>query len=427
MTRKVFSWVIMGVMLLGGILCSSGQAVPKSNPVVLQEIMDLLEKTGSEPVVLKGNDPNKLVVVTPKLMGRVMCCSFDGMPGKTNAFINEKQIRDGFSTKGYAARADDGWNSFGGEERIWFAPEGGKWALFFEPGTEQNWDNYRMPFAMNSAQYQVVRKSEDDKAITFQSLLDIPNYQGFHFKVNVVRQVTVLESSPFSVGLGDRIENVGFETETFATNVGDKQWKKESEPFAIWTLGIFNSTPNTVVLFPYKEGPDSELGPPVTTEYFRYFCDNGKMDDNYWAVKPGCALLKANSKVQTKLEMLRKRCLGRIASVDVETGEMTIVEFGLYPELPYTASFFLPFEGDPLDGGAMSSFVLKGEIGSAAKPAFYELEVCSPNLELNPGETFRHVSRTYHLRGDKKAIEEVCKRFFNVDMKTLEAFDKQAN
>ena len=105
---------------------------------------------------------------------------------------------------------------------------------------------------------------------------------------------------------------------------------------------------------------------------------------------------------------------------------MTIVDFNAYPEMDYAASFFVPYEGDPLDGGVLSTFMNTGEPLSTENPALFELETCSPIMELRPNEQFCHVSRTYSVRGDRKSLLQLCERFFAVDEKTLIAFDQRS-
>jgi hypothetical protein len=385
------------------------------NPQSPRQVYELLKQTDSEPILLEGRR-GRTVIVAPKLVGRVMCAGFDGLEGRTNAYVNAEQVSKGFSKMGPGSE-----NDFGGEERIWFAPEGGKYGFFFEPGAQQNWGNYRIFNSMHSLRYEVTRIAPDRQWVVFSAPVQLTNYQGRPFNLEITRRISVLDWCPFTndTVLGRETEFTGFQSETWAQNTGQQSWDKQNSPISLWTVGQFNCKAHTVVMLPFKEGL---AGEPITTEYFRYFVLKGTMPDNYWAVKPGCGLLKVNGDIQTKLEMRAGCCLGRLGSIDLETSELTVVEFQLYPELSYAASFFLPYEGDLLAGGAMSSFVSQGPIGTS----IYELESCSPILELAPGQSFLHLSRTYHIRGRREAIDKICQRYFNIDRKTLEVFDQQA-
>jgi hypothetical protein len=348
-----------------------------------------------------------------------MCAGFDsGFDEKTNAFVNAKQLRDGFSSSGRG-----GWNNFGGAERLWFAPEGGRYGLFFVPGLEQNWENYVMYEALHGLQYKIDQVDSNRQWIQFSAPAQLTNYQGKEFNLDVTRRVSVLDWCPFTndKSVNSKTEFTGFQTETWSKNTGDKVWDKETSPVSMWTVGQFNCRKHTVVMLPFKEG---KLDDPITTEYFNSHVPGGRdnMPDNYWAVKPGCGLLKVNGDIQTKLEMRVGCTLGRLGSIDLETFDLTLVEFQFYPEQSYTASFLLPYEGDLLDGGALSTFVSQGPIGNS----IYELEACSPIMELAPGESFLHLCRTYHIRGDREAIDKICQTYFNINIDTLKEFDRQA-
>jgi hypothetical protein len=385
------------------------------------EILQLLQRTAAEPVVLTGDDPRKWVVVCPKLVGRVMCMSFAGADGQTRACSNPSQMQQGFCYSGCGA-GQGHWNNFGGIERIWFTPEGGLFGFSFPPGQPQNLDNYVIPPAMQEQQYGITGRSADGKSVTFTAPIAMTNYRGHEVRLSVRRQITVLDDCPFVVGLGPSVRYVGFESNTWATNAGGERLNRDATPLGLWTLGIYNSGPHTVVLLPYRQGPEVQLGPPVSTEYLRCFLPHGRMPAGQWATRDGCVIVKADGRVQSKLEMLRRRALGRLASLDLDALSIDIVDFPIYPERPYPASYFLPYRGDPLDGGVLSSYMNEGEPGHADKPAIHELEVCSPLLELAPGEQFCHTSRVYQVQGDEAAIDQICRRHFSTSLQQLKAF-----
>ena len=53
-----------------------------------------------------------------------------------------------------------------------------------------------------------------------------------------------------------------------------------------------------------------------------------------------------------------------------------------------------------------------------AKPLgpFYELETSSPGAELAPGETLRHVSRTYHVQGEEGKLDGFAVKLLGVPL-----------
>jgi hypothetical protein len=410
-------------ILVMWILCGLVHAVKYDGVRKISDDLDLLAECGHESYVLHAPNNDRVVLVTPGLVGRVMSTGFDGVDGTTDSWINEAQLRKGATKSGPGGN----WAAFGGEERIWYAPEGGRSAFYFE-GTEQRIGTYIVPEPLNSAKFQVTALSPDARSIEFMAPIHLKNIRGHEFDLEVTRRIEALDSCPFALGFGDDVEVTGFESKTWTRNIGPKAITKKTGPISTWTLGMFPSYPNSVVMVPFHRGPDSELGPPINTEYFKVDMiptDKVLADapyENYYAVKDGVALVKANGNVMTKVEVGPRRSLGRMASVDLKTMDINIVEFRQYPEMEYGGSFWLPYDGDDYDGSAVSIFTLTKDL---AQP-FYELECISPSLFLEPGEQYCHVSRTYRLRGDKKAMKEILEKYFNADMDTLREFDEQA-
>ncbi len=417
---KLASIIILGLLPLASV--TSAEEIHKVRKV--SAIVSLLEESGFEAFVLTGRDPKRVVVVSPAMVGRVMATGLDGVDGGTDSWIYEEQIKKGATTSGPGGQ----WAAFGGDERIWYAPEGGQFALFF-PSEQQNMEDYLVPEVLNSTRYRLTELAADGRSIRFAAPIHLKNIKGTEYDLEVTRRIEVLDDCPYTVGHGDAVEFTGFESRTWTRNTGDEPITKERGALATWTVGMFPSYPRSIVVLPYRVGPESELGPAVNTEYFNTDMiptDKALGDkpyDNYWAVKDNFALVKTNGNVHTKIEMGPKRSLGRAASIDLEHDTLTILEFRQYPEMDYTASYWLPYDGDPHEGAAISIFSLAGDLGV---PPFHELECLSPTLLLDPGQQYCHISRTYRLRGDKDAIAEICRRYFHADMESLREFDRNA-
>ena len=52
---------------------------------------------------------------------------------------------------------------------------------------------------------------------------------------------------------------------------------------------------------------------------------------------------------------------------------------------------------------------------------FYELETSSPAAALKPGETMKHVQRTFHIQGSEKELNPLAKRLLGVDLDAIKA------
>ena len=389
--------------------------------MIIEDLLALLESTGHEPLVLRGDDEDKRVVVAPSLMGRVMAAGFEGERGETDAFVFEQQIRDGFSHEGKGT-----WNNFGGAERVWFGPDGGPFGTFFPPGAPQTYQHMRFQPALNRAEYRIVERGSSGKRVVLGADIELANHAGQRFRLEVRREVEVLESCPFVVDPEDRVESVGFESRTTAKNVGTEPITRRTGPVTIWTVGQFDCRDHSVVMIPIRKGPASELGEPVCMEYTRHVTPGGVVPDRFMSVGEDRVLIGANGRAQIKLDVWKRRCLGRLGAIDLERNAMTIVDFDFHPHKDYAATYWLPYDGDPYDGAPISVMVVAGDAQNTGSLPFHELESFSPALFPGPGESFGHVNRTFHLRGDREAIAKVCRRHFHVDLESLVEFDRRA-
>ena len=394
-----------------------------TTPRKVKEVINLLQEAGTASVLLQGEDKKKVVVVAPGLAGRVLCSGFDGIEGDTESCLYPVEIKKGVTQSGRGGT----WAAFGGEERLWFAPEGGIFGLFYRTGEPQIFKNYLVPEPLNSALFRVI--GQNGKSVTLTTPLNLVNYRGNQIDLEVVRTIELVDDCPYTLGYADKVEFVGFESKTCAKNIGRKPLTKQTGTVAVWTLGEFWARDHSVVILPFRPGPDSELGEPLNTTYFKTDMidttqsPEGYPYNNYWNVEDDFALIKANGGVRTKIEMSPKRALGKMASINLANFTMTVVEFRIYPRMDYVASYWLPYEGNPFEGAAISIFV---ETKASGFPPIYELETISPALFLQPNEQYCHISRTYHLRGDKDAVMEICEKNFNADFQTLTAFDQNA-
>ena len=387
----------------------------------VKDIIDLTRVAGAEPVVLRG-EGGRVVVVAPGLVGRVLSADFDGLDGPSNAYIVEEQFKEGMSKDGHGQ-----WNQFGGEERVQFTPNGGIHALYFSPGQPQIYQNQFMPPAVNDGRYEIIGRSADERSVSFQLKTRFVNYIGTEMDIEISRRVEVLDDCPFAMGFGGKVECVGFESRTSPKNIGAKPLTKETGALGIWNAGNFLAGERVIAILPYRPGPVAELGDPVGTGYFKLVCPDGVMQDNYWKTNKDHVLVKASGSQQTLIDMWRRRSVGRLGSVNLEDYSLTIVDYDYYPELEYYSTYYLPNDDDPFDGSTQALFILSSQdIHDYGIPLLYELESISPALFLQPGERFCHVARTWHLRGERAALAQICRRHLNAEERELEAFDQQS-
>jgi hypothetical protein len=384
-----------------------------NQPRTIRQVLDLLRESGFEAVVLQGDGGRTVVVVVPDLVGRVLCVGSEGIDGPTESYFSEDEIRRGF---------DSAWANFGGEQRIWIAPEFGPLGLFVTYG-EQTMTNYQVPPALNATRFNVVERSADRKSVTSAATMTLVNQIGAEFQVRIEQKVECAETCPYLAVAERQASFVGFRTLTTIENIGRVAWNKEAGPLALWTIGQFPAREGTVAMMPFRSGPGSEVGKPLTTEYFKLFGpDPSPLRRPYCRVKEGVVLLKADGSVEKKFEVPASRALNRLGSIDHAAASMTIVDYDdLQPDREYVKSFPQPYEDPCQGGGAMSVMLLNSH---PPEPACHELETCSPALYLKPGEKRTHGSCTYHLKADEQALAEVCKKYFNANLESVIGFRK---
>jgi len=95
-------------------------------------------------IVLRSGDAR--VAVSPKYQGKVFTSSADGDAGTSFGWIHYKA---------FEGPADPHMNAYGGENRLWLGPEGGKFSLFFAPGAKMEFANWKTPAAFDTEAWKV--------------------------------------------------------------------------------------------------------------------------------------------------------------------------------------------------------------------------------------------------------------------------------
>jgi hypothetical protein len=326
-------------------------------------------------------------------------------------FIDVKAFREGIK---------DIWDNWGGEERYWLCPEGGQFGLMFRDQCEC-FAHYHVQEGINNKPYEVLEVSPQTKSLTMGSTMQLKNKLGTEFDVEVTRRITIMDSCPYSLGCGDAINFVGFQSESSLTNIGAKSFSRETGALAHWHFGQFLPGDRVIVVIPYCSGDHTD--PPIRKDYFKDFCVGGAMPPNRYQILNNSVLFKANGRVRTKIGQNRSRATGLLGSYNLQTDEMILMDYDFYPQLEYAASYWYeqpqPYHGDVI------SFSAEGPDRPGGSPGrCYELESMSPAMFLSPGETFTWRTRTMHLIGPKRAMATICQRFLGPNTAQLEAFDR---
>lgn len=360
-----------------------------------------------ENAIVLGEGPAQ-VLLSAKYQGRVMTSTVDGAEGKSFGWLNHELIKKDTIL--------DHMNGYGGEDRFWMGPEGGQFSIFFAPGTKQEFENWQTPGCIDTEEYQLV--SKDAKSALFGKEMKLVNYSGTELNIKLERKIDLLgqEALKEATGLNlpGSLKMVGFQSVNTITNSGQAAWTEQTGMPSIWILGMFNPSPGTTILLPYKQGDEPELGKIVTDDYF------GKVPADRLKVEEGIIYFKGDGKARGKIGVSPQRALPLAGSYDADNQVLTIVSYTLPEgETSYVNSLWEEQQEEPFKGDALNSYNDGPlEDGSQMGP-FYELETSSPAANLKPGESLTHIHQTFHIQGDEAELSKLAQDLFGVSIKQI--------
>ncbi|MGB7343421.1 MAG: DUF6786 family protein [Pirellulaceae bacterium] len=379
---------------------------------------DVVFMKAHTPIVLL-QDGDAAVALAPAYQGRVMTSTFDGKAGPSFGWINRPVIENGFlSDADRKGKLEEHIYIFGGEERFWLGPEGGQYALFFKPGTNFEFADWGTPPAIDTEAFELVEQT--DTSAKFKHTTELINYSGAKFKVGIERTVKLLASKDASqllgVELGDGLRMVGYETDNRITNTGSNAWKSETGLLSIWMLGMYNPSPETTVVIPFKDGDDDSLGPKVNDTYF------GKVPPEYLRVEKQELYFRGDGTRRGKIGISPQRSKGIAGSYDAAGQVLNIVTYNLQDAPSGFVNSMWELQDQPYAGDVINSYNDGSpEPGKAPLGPFYELETSSPAAALKPGETMKHVQRTFHIQGSEDELNPLAKRLLGTTLDDIKA------
>ena len=361
------------------------------------EEVGFLQRHYVDPIVLRNSD-GACLVASAALQGRVMTSAFaEDEPGF--GWINRELISSVQRTAHI--------NAFGGEERLWIAPEGGQFSLYFPPKSPFEFEYWQVPPGLDSDVWDTTAVRES--TVTFSHHFTHRNWSGFEKNVALRRTVTLLEragiEARFGIGIGN-LHAVGYESENTLSNAGSTEWNEENGPLAAWILGMFPASAATMVIAPFH--PEAE-GPVVRDDYFGRIPDDRLRVDS----RRGRILFRADGLCRGKLGLSGGRTTGVLAAFDAASGTLTLVQTAEPRRGARYAASSWEFQSDPLHGDAVNAYNDGPQADGGKLGAFFELESSSPAGFLQPGDSLVHVQRTCHLSGDRRELDQVAEALLN--------------
>ncbi len=385
---------ILSFLFVTNIFCSWAQE-PTFKEVVhrLQTYIPDIEVLSSD----KG-----IIAVSPSYQGRVFTSSAKGLDGKSYGWINWKIFDEGNSATQMTY--------LGGESRLWFAPEFGKYSIFHKPGDALTPKAMRPPKGLEQTLFQLVEK--DSTHITTKGTLEILNFQNTLFNLEVDRSINLLSQEDIEHDLNitlDSIDYVAFNAFTSITNIGE-DWDLEKGLIGIWELGCQLTSKDNTVMIPIKEGETK------VTSYF------GGLPKDRIQIKEGTVYFKADAAYLNKIGIPPSVTKNVMGSYSPSMNLLNIVTFKLEKGEYYMSSVprgvTNPYQGDVIN-------IFNGEVIPEENHnwPFFEFESSSQAKVLKNGETLSHYQTTYHFEGDFKLLNKIAKKVLGVDLKAIPDFE----
>lgn len=372
-------------------------------------------KKHTDAVVLRRG--RAALVVVPQYQGRVMTSTASGDSGASSGWINDKLVEKSVQPKEAAkGTLEEHLHAFGGEERFWLGPEGGQYAIFFEPGTEFTFANWFTPPAIDTEGWQVMERSET--GITLSHRFHLVNHSGTRFDVEARRTVRLLTPDEIEgrtgIALPNTVDVVAYESMNRVVNRGGEPWAPEKGLLSIWMLSMFRPSGTTTAFLPFTKGSESVLGPIVNADYF------GTVPPSRLKVGDGVVYFKCDGNARGKIGLSPQRSTGIAGSYDPVAGRLTLmVSPPPDADAPYVNSMW-ETQAEPYRGDALNSYN-DGPVDDSGEQMgpFYELESSSPALALQPGGEAAFSQMILHAYGSGELLQPLADAVAGVDLNSV--------
>ncbi|HVU58418.1 MAG TPA: DUF6786 family protein [Puia sp.] len=354
-------------------------------------------------IVLQSDGGKAQVIVSPRYQAKVFTSTAEGGQGKSFGWIHYKA---------FTGPVDAHMNGYGGENRIWLGPEGGKYSLFFPKGAAMEFANWKTPAAFDTEAWRVTK--QDPGSVSLQKDMQLVNYAGTPLSLSVTRDIAILNRSAIDSMLGSQdtaLKVVGYRTNNTLTNTGAKEWTEATGMPCIWMLDMFNPSPATVIVVPHKPLVKKE-DKVATTDYF------GEIASDRIKIGDSTLFFKADGKSRGKLGIHPAYAMPRAGSYDAQNKVLTVTMFDIDPSGKYLNQEWKTtkpaFSGDAVNAyndGPLAD-------GSQMGP-FYEIESVSPAAFLKPGQSLQHQHMVFHFTGDEAALDKVSRAWLGVSLDTI--------
>jgi hypothetical protein len=370
---------------------------------------DLTFLTQHDSALVKLSANESAVLVSPKYQAKVFTSSAEGNEGKSFGWINYKV----FTTK-----PDAHMNAYGGENRLWLGPEGGKFSLYFRTGDSMVFEHWKTPAPIDTEKWDVQHK--DSQNVTLKKDMMLTNYKGTDITLSITRKISILTNDEIKnslhTDLGDSVKAVGYLTNNVLTNTGKIEWTETTGMPCIWMLDMFNPSDSTTIVIPHKTSQQKDK--VATTDYF------GEIDKDRIRFNGTHLFFKADGKKRGKLGIRPQYVLPVAGSYDAENNVLTIISFDVDNHAKYLNQEWNTSKPS-FSGDAMNAYNDGPLADGSQMGPFYEMESVSPAAGLKPGQSLEHKHSVYHFTGNKSQLDTIAQKVLGVSLSAIKQAFKQ--
>ncbi len=365
--------------------------------------LDFLKSKDTSLIVLMSADSSAQIIVSAKYQGKVFTSTAEGLNGKSFGWVNHKA---------FEGPLDKHMNAYGGEDRLWLGPEGGKYSLFFKPGVKMDFPNWVTPAAIDHESWTLA--SSGSQKVSMNKDMSIQNYAGSSFQIKVERDVELLGKIDINTLLGidpgSDVKTVAFRTVNSITNAGKEAWDEKTGAPCTWNLDMLMPSPTCTIVVPFIGNAEGKV---ATTDYF------GEIAKDRINIEKDVLFFKADGKSRGKLGIRPKRVKNMAGSFDAENNLLTITLFDVDNNGKYLNQEWRT-DRDPFSGDAMNVYNDGPLADGTQMGPFYEIESVSPAAFLKPGEKMTHHHTVFHFTGDKNSLSKIAEKTLGVSIERIE-------
>ncbi|HTR29172.1 MAG TPA: DUF6786 family protein [Puia sp.] len=388
----------MNKWLVGALLLGSCTMMRPDKPGTFAYDLHFLQKRDSGLIVLRQGDAE--VLVSPKYQAKVFTSTAAGEDGMSFGWIHYKA----FDT------ADAHMNAYGGENRLWLGPEGGRFSLFFPPGAKMEFANWKTPAAFDTEPWEV--NGRTDSGVSLEKEMLLTNYAGTPIQVIIDRYIRVLARPAIDSRLGltpdTSVQAVGYTTLNDMKNTGSQAWTGATGMPCMWSLDMFNPSAATTIVVPFFTEP-GDTSKPVTTDYF------GEIPADRIKYLDSVLFFKADGKSRGKLGVHPMRAKTMMGSYDALNHVLTIAQFDIDRSARYLNQKWNTAEA-PFSGDAVNAYNDGPLADGSQMGPFYELESVGQATLLKPNDHLVHQHEVFHFTGSEAALDKISKQLLGVSI-----------